>query len=64
VLKLNGVTADGEPTSSTSIYTPINGHTMTWQSVDHEIAGVQLPDSEIVTLVRQAPSPKVVVDEK
>jgi uncharacterized protein (TIGR02246 family) len=64
VLKLTGVTADGEPTSSTSIYTPVNGHTMTWQSVDHEIAGVQLPDSEVVTLVRQAPSPKVVVDEK
>jgi uncharacterized protein (TIGR02246 family) len=57
VLKLTGVTADGEPASSTSIYTLVNGHTMTWQSVDHEIAGVQLPDSEVVTVVRTAPSP-------
>jgi len=64
VLKLTGVTADGEPTSRTTIYTPVNGHTMTWQSVDQEIAGVQHPDSEIITIVRQAPAPVVVSDEK
>jgi uncharacterized protein (TIGR02246 family) len=64
VLKLTGVTAEGEPTSSTSIYTLVNGHTMTWQTVDHEIAGVQLPDSEIITIVRQAPAPVVVIDDK
>ncbi len=46
VLKLTGVTADGEPTSSTSIYTQINGHTMTWQSVDHEIAGCNFPTAK------------------
>ena len=28
---------------------------MTWQAVDHEIAGVQLPDSEVVTIVRKPP---------
>jgi uncharacterized protein (TIGR02246 family) len=59
VLKLTGVTADGESASSTSIYTLVNGHTMTWQSVDHEIAGVQLPDSEVVTVVRAAPTPQL-----
>jgi len=57
VLKQTGVTADGEPASSTSIYTLVNGHTMTWQSVEHEIAGVQIPDSDVITVVRTAPSP-------
>ncbi len=57
VLKSTGTTADGESASSTSIYTLVNDHTMTWQSIDHEIAGVQQPDSEVVTIVRQSPSP-------
>lgn len=59
VLKLTGVTADGEPASSTSMYTLVNAHTVTWQSVDHEIAGVQLPDSEVFTIVRSAPVPEL-----
>ena len=57
VLKSHGVTADGQPASSTTIYTLVNEHTMTWQSVDHEIAGVELPDSDVVTIVRRAPAP-------
>jgi len=59
VLKLTGVSADGEPASSTSIYTLVNAHTVTWQSVDHEIAGVQLPDSDVFTIVRSAPVPEL-----
>ena len=58
VLKSAGVTADGQTASSTNIYTLVNEHTMTWQSVDHEIAGVELPDSPIVTIVRRAPLPE------
>ena len=61
VLKSTGVTADGRTASSTSIYTFVNAHTMTWQSVDHEIAGVQQPDSEVVTIVRRAPVPVPVI---
>jgi uncharacterized protein (TIGR02246 family) len=57
LLKTTGVTADGQTASSTSIYTAVNDHTMTWQSVDHEIGGEQLPDSEIMTIVRSAPAP-------
>ncbi|MFN0197684.1 MAG: YybH family protein [Planctomycetaceae bacterium] len=64
VLKVTGVTADGQIASSTSIYTFVNEHTMTWQSVDHEIAGVQQPDSEIYTIVRQAPVPVIADDNK
>ncbi len=60
VLKTTGTTADGESASSTSIYTVVNDHTMTWQSIDQEIAGVQQPDSEVVTIVRQSPSPSPV----
>jgi len=63
VLKTTGVTAEGQNASSTSIYTFVNDDTMTWQSVHHEIAGVQQPDSEVVTIVRQAPAPAAEVAE-
>lgn len=56
-LKTVGVTADGQTASSTSIYTLVDEHTMTWQSVDHEIAGVRQPDSEVFTIVRKPPAP-------
>jgi uncharacterized protein (TIGR02246 family) len=61
ILKTTGVTADGETASSTSIYTFVNEHTMTWQSVDHEIAGVQQPDSDVITIVRHSPGPTPVI---
>ena len=61
VLKCSGVTADGQTASGTSIYTFVNDHTMTWQSVDYEVAGVQQPDSEVVTIVRQAPAPAAAI---
>jgi uncharacterized protein (TIGR02246 family) len=57
VLKATGVTADGQTASGTSIYTSVSDDIMTWQAVDHEIAGVQLPDSEVVTIVRKPPPP-------
>lgn len=58
VLKCTGVTADGQTASGTSIYTLIDEHTMTWQLVDHEVAGVQHDDSDVLTIVRRAPSPE------
>ncbi len=58
ILKTNGVLADGKTASSTSIYTRIDDHTMTWQSVHHEIAGVHQPDSDIITIVRKAAAPE------
>ena len=57
VLKTTGVTADGQTASGTSIYTLVSDDIMTWQAVDHEIAGEQLPDSEVVTIVRKPPPP-------
>jgi hypothetical protein len=51
------VTSDGLTASGTSIYTFVSEHIMTWQAVAHEIAGVQLPDSDVVTIVRTPPPP-------
>ena len=56
------MTADGQTASGTSIYTFVSEHLMTWQAVDHEIAGVQLPDSEVVTIVRTPPRPVLLDD--
>jgi uncharacterized protein (TIGR02246 family) len=58
ILKTTGVTADGQTASGTSIYTFVSEHLMTWQAVDHEVAGVHLPDSEVVTIVRKPPTPE------
>ena len=58
ILKATGVTADGQSSSSTSIYTIVNENTMTWHSVDHEIGGVELPDSDVVTIIRRATPPE------
>lgn len=58
ILKAVGITASGEMASSTSIYKVINDNVMTWQSVDHEVGGVRLPDSDVITIVRRAPDPR------
>jgi len=58
ILKTVGVTADGETASSTSIYTLVNDRTMTWQTVDHEIGGIQFEDSAPITIVRRGPPPE------
>jgi len=62
ILKSTGVTADGQTASGTTIFTYINGHTLTWQGVDHEIDGEPIPDSELFTLVRTPPKPTVPED--
>ena len=55
ILKLTGVTPDGQSASCTSIYTFVDGRTMTFRSVHHEVGGIELPDSAPVTIVRQPP---------
>ncbi len=62
-LKTTGVTANGQPVSSTSTYTYVNNHTMKWQSVDREVAGVTLPDSDEITIVRRAPIPEIIAEK-
>lgn len=58
IAKMTGVTSDGQVASGTSIYTFISEHIMTWQAVDHEIAGVALPDSDVIIIVRRPPPPE------
>jgi uncharacterized protein (TIGR02246 family) len=58
VLKSNGINADGEFTSATTIFTPINAHTMTWQALDVVIGNNRLPDTELVRIVRKPPPAK------
>jgi uncharacterized protein (TIGR02246 family) len=58
VLKSTGVTADGEPSSATSIFTYVNPHTMTWQAIDVVIGGDRIPDTGVVQVVRKPPQPK------
>ncbi|WP_010584226.1 YybH family protein [Schlesneria paludicola] len=58
VLKAAGVTATGQSASNTSIYTFTNPHTITFQVVDHEIAGEEFPDSPKVKIVRHPPRPE------
>jgi hypothetical protein len=57
ILKCSGVTAEGQTASYTAVYQLINDHTMTWRYLDYEVDGIQQPDSEVFTLVRQAPVP-------
>lgn len=58
VLHSTGVTSSGQTASGISIFTFVNSHTMTWQSVDLEVDGVRMPDSELYTLVRRGPQPE------
>ena len=57
-LKLSGVTADGRSASSTTSYTLVNPHTMTFQSKDHEVGGIEFPDGSQLKIVRNAPRPE------
>ncbi|WP_157605145.1 YybH family protein [Schlesneria paludicola] len=57
-LKLHGVTADGDVASSTSHYSILNDHAMTFRSVDREVNGTKLPDIDAVTIVRESPLPE------
>ncbi len=58
VLKSSGINADGQLTSATTIFTPIDAHTMTWRALDVMIGNNRLPDTELVRIVRKPPQPK------
>lgn len=58
VSKAAGVTASGQSASHAGVYTFVNSHTMTFQAVDHEIAGEEFPDSPKVKIVRHPPRPE------
>lgn len=58
ILKCVGVTSSGQTASSTTVYQPLDENRMTWQSIDHEVGGMLLPDSDPITIVRRSPIPE------
>jgi uncharacterized protein (TIGR02246 family) len=58
MLKSSGVNADGEATSATTIFAPVDAHTMTWQALDVVIGNNLLPDIDPVRIVRKPPPAK------
>lgn len=58
IVKLTGVTRDGEPASATNILTMIGKDRMTWQSRDRMVGGRATPDTEEVVVVRPPPKPE------
>jgi hypothetical protein len=58
MLKSSGVNADGESTSATTIFTPVDAHTMTWQALDVMIGSARIPDIDPVRIVRKPPPAK------
>jgi uncharacterized protein (TIGR02246 family) len=57
IVKMNGVTRDGKPASSTNITTMLSKDRMTWQSRDRLIGGEKMPDVEEVPIVHKPPKP-------
>ena len=57
IVKMNGVTREGKPASSTNITTMLSKDRMTWQSRDRLIGGEKMPDIEEVPIVHKPPKP-------
>lgn len=57
-LHSTGVTAEGQVTSATGVFTPVNGHTMTWQAINVVVGDERIADTELAHIVRKAPQPK------
>jgi uncharacterized protein (TIGR02246 family) len=51
-VKTTGVTSEGEPVMATTLITPIDADSFTWQSVDRTVDGEKQPDVGPVKVVR------------
>jgi uncharacterized protein (TIGR02246 family) len=58
IAKMNGVTRDGKPASSTNITTRLSKDRMSWQSRDRVIGGERMPDVGEVPIARKPPKPQ------
>ena len=52
VIKSESVLADGAKVTSTSVVTPVDGNTFTWQSKDQKVNGHALPDTKEIKMKR------------
>jgi uncharacterized protein (TIGR02246 family) len=58
IVKMTGVTRDGEPASATNVLTSLGKDRMSWQSRDRMVGGQATPDTEAVIAVRSPPKPE------
>lgn len=58
VIKLNGVTREGEPATMTNVITFLGKDRISWQSRDRTVGGEASPDIEEVIMVRPPPKPQ------
>lgn len=57
LIKMHGVSSDGQPSSATAFLTPINHDAYRWESTDRVLGGEAAADTT-VTIVRKPPSPQ------
>jgi uncharacterized protein (TIGR02246 family) len=57
LIKMHGVSSDGQPSSATAFLTPINHDAYRWESTDRVLGGAAAPDTT-VTIVRKPPNPQ------
>jgi uncharacterized protein (TIGR02246 family) len=56
LVRLTGVTRDGEPASATNVLTSLGKDRMSWQSRDRSIGGKTTPDTDVYIVVRPPPT--------
>jgi len=62
VLKLSGVTADGELAAGTFLYRVVSPHIVTWRALEHVVGDQSFDDGDEITMVRQSPAPRAGAD--
>jgi uncharacterized protein (TIGR02246 family) len=55
IVRLTGVTCDGEPASATNVFTVLGRDRISWQSRDRTVAGKATPDTDTYIVVRPPP---------
>jgi len=58
ILKLSGVSSDGQLGTATHIYTHVSPHLAKWQAVERTLGGESLDDLDEITIVRAPTSPE------
>jgi uncharacterized protein (TIGR02246 family) len=56
IVRLTGVTREGEPASATNILTSLGKDRMSWQSRDRSVGGEMAPDTDVYIIVRPPPT--------
>ncbi|MFI5455427.1 MAG: hypothetical protein ACHRXM_08235 [Isosphaerales bacterium] len=57
VIKATGVRSDGKSVSVTNAITILGKDRLRWETFDRTVGGEAMPDRDLFTLVRRAPTP-------